>query len=395
MKQIWLTVGLVALTAAAAAEDSLTVVSWGGAYTESQQRAYSVPFTEMTGVEIIDDDSSAEGLAGIRAQVDAQQVTWNVVDVLESTAQRLCDAGYLEVISPDMLPAGDDGTPAAEDFVRLGDCFVPTIVYSTLFGYNSEAIDSAPSSVADIWALAMDGNKVGLERIPQKNMEWALMVDGVAPADVYAVLATEEGQDRAFAKLDEIKENVVWWSAGAEPPQLLADGEVVASSAFNGRLFNAAAVENQPIEIIWDLHMYELDGWSIPVGQSEAQLALAIDYLVFSTDTQRLADQAKFISYGPARASSIPLVSDHADLGIDMAPHMPTAYMDQAFDFDPFFWVDFGDALEERLTSGFYSRSFKNAGELAASPCLFLRSGSQLGRCLTDFFQTVCSGQQN
>ena len=349
MKQIWLTVGLVALTATAAAEDSLTVVSWGGAYTESQQRAYSVPFTEMTGVEIIDDDSSAEGLAGIRAQVDAQQVTWNVVDVLESTAQRLCDAGYLEVISPDMLPAGDDGTPAAEDFVRLGDCFVPTIVYSTLFGYNSEAIDSAPSSVADIWALAMDGNKVGLERIPQKNMEWALMVDGVAPADVYAVLATEEGQDRAFAKLDEIKENVVWWSAGAEPPQLLADGEVVASSAFNGRLFNAAAVENQPIEIIWDLHMYELDGWSIPVGQSEAQLALAIDYLVFSTDTQRLADQAKFISYGPARASSIPLVSDHADLGIDMGPHMPTAYMDQAFDFDPFFWVDFGDALEERF----------------------------------------------
>jgi putative spermidine/putrescine transport system substrate-binding protein len=47
-------------------------------------------------------------------------------------------------------------------------------------------------------------------------------------------------------------------------------------------------------------------------------------FLRFSSDTQRLADQAKYIAYGPARASSQPLVSTHADLGIEMAPHMPT-----------------------------------------------------------------------
>ncbi len=35
------------------------------------------------------------------------------------------------------------------------------------------------------------------------------------------------GVDRAFAKLDTIKDSVVWWEAGAQPPQLLADGEVV------------------------------------------------------------------------------------------------------------------------------------------------------------------------
>ena len=47
-------------------------------------------------------------------------------------------------------------------------------------------------------------------------------------------------------------------------------------------------------------------------------------FLKFATDTQRLADQAKYISYGPARNSSAPLVGKHATLGIDMAPHMPT-----------------------------------------------------------------------
>ena len=49
-----------------------------------------------------------------------------------------------------------------------------------------------------------------------------------------------------------------------------------------------------------------------------------MNFLNFATDTQRLADQAKYIAYGPARASSQPLVGKHADLGIDMAPHMPT-----------------------------------------------------------------------
>ena len=44
------------------------------------------------------------------------------------------------------------------------------------------------------------------------------MADGVAPAEVYDVLRTEEGVDRAFAKLDEIKDDVIWWEAGAQAP---------------------------------------------------------------------------------------------------------------------------------------------------------------------------------
>jgi len=49
-----------------------------------------------------------------------------------------------------------------------------------------------------------------------------------------------------------------------------------------------------------------------------------MEYLRFATDTQRLADQTKYISYGPARKSSAPLVSTHLETGVDMAPHMTT-----------------------------------------------------------------------
>ena len=68
-----------------------------------------------------------------------------------------------------------------------------------------------------------------------------------------------------------------------------------------------------------------------------------MEYLYYATDTQRLADQAKFISYGPARASSAPLVGEHADLGIDMNEHMPTNpdnyYSPIVLDND--FWNDY------------------------------------------------------
>ncbi len=45
--------------------------------------------------------------------------------------------------------------------------------------------------------------------------------------DVYKVLGTPEGVDRAFKKLDTIKSEIVFWEAGAQAPQLLADGQVV------------------------------------------------------------------------------------------------------------------------------------------------------------------------
>ena len=134
----------------------------------------------------------------------------------------------------------------------------------------------------------------------------------------------EDGVDRALAKLDTIKDQVVWWSAGAETPQLLADGEVVMGSTYNGRLFSVIEEQKQPVKMLWDWQVFDFDGWIVPADLPEDRMNRVMHFLHFATDTQRLADQAKYISYGPARASSQPLVGKHADLGIDMAPHMPT-----------------------------------------------------------------------
>ena len=177
------------------------------------------------------------------------------------------------------------------------------------------------------------------------------MCDGVAKADVFDVLATDDGQSRAFAKLDTIKGDVIWWNAGADTPQLLADGEVIMGSAYNGRLFSLIVEQKQDVSMLWDAQVYDLDGWIIPTGLSDERKARALDYVKFATDTQRLADQSKYISYGPARASSAPLVDKHATLGIDMAPHMPTDPNNNKNTLltNYSFWADYKDDIDAKF----------------------------------------------
>jgi putative spermidine/putrescine transport system substrate-binding protein len=338
--------------------NEMTLVSWGGAYQASQVNAYVEPYLAMhPEVTVIWDESSAEAVAKLRAQNEANNLTWDLVDATAADAMRLCDEGLaMEVDHDEILAPAPDGTPASEDFgdMIVSDCFIPQIAYSYTFGYRNdvEAWNGAePTSVCDVFDLDTFPGKRSLERRPHNNMEWALICDGVPRDEVYDVLETPEGQDRALAKLDTIKDETIWWTAGADTPQLLADGEIVFGSTYNGRLFSVIVEQNQPVSMMWDSQSFDLDGWIVPTGLPEDRLARVLDFLYFATDTQRLADQAKYISYGPARKSSAPLVGMHAELGIDMAPHMPTNPENAVNSFVQNYewWADYRDDIDAKF----------------------------------------------
>ncbi|WP_245894637.1 ABC transporter substrate-binding protein [Paracoccus indicus] len=336
-----------------ASAQEVNVVSWGGAYEASQVEAYNKPFAEETGIKVnmIAADNPATPL---RAQVEAGNVTGDVFDVEVSDAIRLCDEGALVEIDPDMLPAAPDGTAAADDFVdgALLDCAVANIVWGTVISYNTTKFtDNAPTSAVDFFDTETFPGKRGLPKNPKRTLYLALIADGVPAAEVYDVLGTDEGVQRAFDKLDTIKDDVVWWEAGAQPVQLLADGEVSMTTAYNGRIFDAMVGEGQPFEVIWDGQYMDLDMFVIPVDAPNPEAAM--EYLKFATDTQRLADQAQYISYGPARKSSAELVGMYKDGKTEMAPHMPTSpeNLESAVLDDPEFWADHAAELSERFNS--------------------------------------------
>ena len=344
---------LFATTASMAMADEITVMSWGGTYGQSQVEAYHKPFTARTGIKVVALDSDNPAIP-LKAQVEAGNVTTNVADVEYADAIRLCDEGLLEPIDPAILPPAPDGTPASDDFLPQGlsDCAVGSIVFSTVFAYDRTKFpDAQPQTIVDFFDTGKFPGKRGIKKVPKAVLEMALMGDGVPADQVYAVLKTPEGVDRAFAKLDSIKKDIVWWETGAQPPQLMADGEVAMSMAYNGRIFGAAIAEGKPFEIVWDGQVYEYNLFVIPKGAGKQEQAL--EFIKFATDTQRLADQAKWISYGPARKSSAGLVGLYQDGKTEMAPHMPTNpdNMTNALASSYEFWVDHEAELAERFSA--------------------------------------------
>ncbi|WP_118136669.1 ABC transporter substrate-binding protein [Oceanicella sp. SM1341] len=353
LKKLLATSALVALGAAGAQAGEITVMSWGGAYTKSQVEAYQKPWMEATGNKVVSVDADNPATP-IKPQVEAGNVTIDIADVEYSDAVRLCDEGLLEEIDASALPPAPDGTPAEEDFIdgALTDCAVANIVWSTIYAYDTTKFpDSPPTTMADFFDLEKFPGKRGMRKAAKANLEMALMADGVPAEEVYDLLETDEGVDRAFAKLDTIKDSVVWWEAGAQPPQLLADGEVVMTTAYNGRIFNAAVGEDKPFQIVWDGQIMDFDLFVIPKGAPNKELAM--DFLKFSTGTKPLADQASWISYGPARKSSGALVGTFMDGKTEMAPHMPTAEanMGNALVNDFEFWADRDTELSERFNA--------------------------------------------
>ncbi len=269
-----LATALGAAWAFGAQAQSITVTSYGGAYTKSQQEAMHKPFTAKTGVKVMSEDYNG-GLAEIRAQVKTGNVKWDVVDVEMAEALRGCDEGLFEKIDASKLPKGDDGSDAKADFLpgTITPCSVATISYANVMSYDKAKLGSnPPTRLEDFFDLKKFPGKRGMKKEPGVNMEWALLADGVPPEKIYETLATPAGVERAFKKLDTIKSQIVWWNAGAQPPQLLASGEVVMTSVYHGRIYDANTKDGKNFAIVWDGQIIVPDQW---VGGLPPSLALS------------------------------------------------------------------------------------------------------------------------
>jgi putative spermidine/putrescine transport system substrate-binding protein len=333
-------VGSVSASAA-----DIVFASWGGSYQDAQIATAAKPFAAKDGTNVKTDVYNG-GIAQIRSQVQTNNVTWDVVDIQMADAIRACDEGLLEKVNVAALPAGKNGTAAKADFLPGGvtDCMVGNVAWSTVITYNKEAFKNGePKTVADFFDLKKFPGKRGLRKSPEAALEWALLADGVKPADVYKVLGTPEGVNRAFKKLDTIKSSIVWWEAGAQPPQLLADREVSMTSAYCNRIWTAIAQDKKPFGFVWDGEVKNIEGLAIVKGTKN--LKAAQDFLHFSTSTEQLAKLGSATALGPMRKSSISLVDP------SVTPYLPTNPANQktAVDVDVAFWADHSDDLNQKF----------------------------------------------
>jgi len=329
---------------AACQPGEITFTSWTGPYMRSQMLGFVRPYEEATGANVTV-EHYAGGINEIRDQVESANVTWDVVDLTQADSLRACKEGLLENLEDIDLPDGVDGTPFKEDFVEgaLNECGVGVIVWATAFAYSNAAYgDNPPSSIADFFDVEAYPGPRAIRDDPTVILEWALIADGVAPEDVYGLLETVDGVERALAKMEAIKSGLMLWSSGREPVRLLNSGEVAMSMIWATTGAVASLEEGADFSLIWDGRVIELDLFGIPKGSQHKDEA--IDFIRFASSSDSLAAMVEYLPNGPTRQSSLSLLSDEV---LAQLPNGP-AYADKVSIYsDATWWAAHHAALEE------------------------------------------------
>jgi putative spermidine/putrescine transport system substrate-binding protein len=303
----------------------------GGAMANHLRRIFIEPFEARTGIKVV--QTSPVDFAKLRAMVASGNVEWTVTEIGSQDSFRAVEMGLVEPIDPAIVDRSAYPEQARRPAVYASS------VYSTVLAYDTNAFKpgAQPKGWAEFWDVKRFPGPRSLRNHPVDNLEFALLADGV-PADRLYPLDV----DRAFRKLDDIKPHVsVWWTTGAQPAQLLLDGEVVLATGWNGRFFELMQ-KKAPVGLEWTHAALKQGSFVIPKGAKDAYWGQQL--LAAFTDPKGQARYAEALAYpglNPASAQYI----DPAVL-----PFMPTApgNMEKQFWTDDAWWSANGGRAIER-----------------------------------------------
>lgn len=317
----------------------LTVVSWGGNFQDAQRKIFFEPFAAEIGKPVLD-ESWDGGYGVLQAKVKAGVPNWDVVEVEAEELALGCADGIYEKLDWDKLGGKDAYLPAA-----VGDCGIGNIVWSTGLSYDGEKLAEGPKTWADFWDTKKFPGKRGLRKGPKYALEFALMADGVPADQVYEVLSGEGGVDRAFKKLDELKADIIWWDAGAQPLQLLSSGQVVMTSAYNGRISGINRTEGKKFGFVFPGSVYAIDSWVILKDSPNKDAGM--DFIAYASKAENQAKLPEFIAYGLPNLGATKLVPEQ------FQKELPTTdeNISGAIALDIDFWTDNSEELTQRFNA--------------------------------------------
>ncbi|MCC6869590.1 MAG: ABC transporter substrate-binding protein [Burkholderiales bacterium] len=267
----------------------LTFCSWGGALSDLEKAAFLEPFGKLKKIEIA--YASPTNYAKIKAMVESGVPEWDLVNV----GGRFIEQGkdFLETLDMSLIPNAKALDPG---WVTSRGIFTST--GATVIAWNTKAfpIGKGPASWKEFWDVKAFPGPRGLYKQLYYNYEAALLAAGTPRNQVYPV--TDDKIKLVFEKLREIRSHVkVWWTAGAQPPQLLSSGELALSSAWTGRVL-AVMKENAPVTMTFSDGIAWGNAWVVVKGSPHAKVAMeAINYAISEEAQLRLLDVG---TYGPS-----------------------------------------------------------------------------------------------
>lgn len=274
----------------------IVFTSWGGTTQDAQKEAWADPFTKETGVKVLQDGPTDYGK--IKAMVESGNVTWDVVDVEGDYAVKAGKDGLLEKLDFNVI----DKSKLDPRFVTPYS--VGSFYYSFVIGCNADAVDGkCPKTWADLFdTKKFPGKRTFYKWSAPGVIEAALLADGVKPKDLYPL-----DLDRAFKKLDTIKDDIIWWGTGAQSQQLLASAEAPFGSFWNGRV-DALKKTGVNAETSWDQNITAADELVVPKGSKNRDLAMK--FIALATSAKPQAEMAAATGYAPINKDSAALMEE-------------------------------------------------------------------------------------
>lgn len=329
-------VALFAACHAAALARDLTVVAHGKTTLDAVVQAIASPFTAATDIPV-QLESWDGGLDTLRSRLKAPDNDWDLVEVNAEELATGCGEGLFEKLDWSAIGGKDHYLGQG-----VGDCGVGAALTTLVLAWDRDKFPAAPSW-SDFWDVAKYPGKRGLHKGVRGNLEFALIADGVSPPDVYKVLATSDGVDRAFRKLDQLKPYIVWWQTGAEAAHILSSGDVLMTTAPSGRIVMANRVDHRNFGIQWNAGLYEVESWAVLKGSSELRQAQQFLYFAGMPAVEaRLFDSAGIA--GLAKGANDGLAPEVQAL----SPTTP-ANLNAAVRLDSGFWHDNQAKLQQRF----------------------------------------------
>lgn len=310
---------------------AIIVNTSGGVVNKVMRKAYFAEFEKRYGIRVI--DTSPADTAKLRAMVGSGNVEWDVTEISGQDGVLVERLGLLEPLDLSII----DLSRFPEHLKQVKYLF-PRTVYSTVLGYRSDKLKSGhPVGWKQFWDVKTFPGRRSLRNHPTDNLEFALLADGVAPDKLYPL-----DVDRAFRKLDEIKPHInVWWTAGAQPAQLLIDGEVDMASGWSGRFYDLV-MKDAPVAIEWSGGAIKQSDFAIPKGAKNAYWGQK--FLAVMAEAERQAIYTNELGYPGLNLDQVKFVEPK------VVPHLITSPENIAKQFflDSVWWADNGSAAIER-----------------------------------------------
>ena len=316
------------LAGGAAQAQQMVFTSWGGTTQDAQTEFWAAPFTEKTGIAVVQDGPTDYGK--IKAMVEAGATNWDVVDVEFDWALQAGQQGLLEPLDFTVIDK------AALDPRFVSDHAVGSFYYSFVMGWNEANFPGdKPATLADLFDTEkFPGKRTFYKWSAPGVIEAALLADGVAPAQLYPL-----DLDRAFAKLDTIKGDIIWWEGGAQSQQLLASGEAPIGFFWNGRL-SALQADGMEVGISWDQNITAADALVVPKGAKNKDAAMK--FIAEATSAEGQAAFAAATGYAPVNLGS----ADLMDPAIRAT--LPDAQTAVQVNADMAYWAEHRDEIGNR-----------------------------------------------